>query len=389
VVELRGDEALVVFSSAHRALRSAVELQERFAAETERAPVLPLQVGIGLDAGEALPVKGGYRGAALNLAAWLCQLAGPGEVLASDTVTNLARRVEGIDYRERGMVQLKGFADPVRVFQVASSADPPIGVVESGRSTGSGTGSQAPEQRLPIGGFLGALPSGPLVARAEELAQILSAVDEVMTGEGRLVMLAGEPGAGKTRLAQEVTLAVRNRGFTIAAGSCFEPRQSVPYYPFLDALASLYGVVPPTLRSSIPQRWPHLGRLLPEVGIMAPTESIDTQEDQERLFRAVTGFVSVVAESTPIAVLLDDLHWADQSTLDLLGHLARHTRDRRVLLVGAYRDVEVGRQHRLSGVVGPPQAEAASGRGRGPGAVIGRGAGQASSRAGLALPPGR
>ena len=79
---------------------------------------LPLAVGIGLDAGEAVPVDGGYRGGALNLAARLCSLAGPGEVLVSPGVTHFARKVEGLDYVERGAVRLKGLEKPVDVVAV-------------------------------------------------------------------------------------------------------------------------------------------------------------------------------------------------------------------------------------------------------------------------------
>jgi DNA-binding SARP family transcriptional activator/class 3 adenylate cyclase len=122
VIELRGDEALAVFASARQALRAAVELQECCGQETMADATLPLKVGIGLDAGEAVPVEGGYRGAALNLAARLCSLAEPGEVLTSDGVVHLARKVEGLDYVERGLVHLKGFAEPVRAVEVLPAA---------------------------------------------------------------------------------------------------------------------------------------------------------------------------------------------------------------------------------------------------------------------------
>src|SRR5918911_3014531 len=118
VLELRGDEALAVFGSARQALRAAVAVQASFADATAANPVLPLAVGMGLDAGEAVPVEGGYRGGALNLAARLCSLAGPGEVFASAEVVHLARVVEGLRYVERGQVQLKGLAAPVRVLHV-------------------------------------------------------------------------------------------------------------------------------------------------------------------------------------------------------------------------------------------------------------------------------
>jgi ABC-type transport system substrate-binding protein/class 3 adenylate cyclase len=113
LIELRGDEALVVFDSTRQALRAAVELQERFAAAG-----LARGVGIGLDAGEAVPVGEGYRGGALNLAARLCSLAGPGEVLASETVLQLASAVDGIRYGERRSERVKGLSRPVTLFEV-------------------------------------------------------------------------------------------------------------------------------------------------------------------------------------------------------------------------------------------------------------------------------
>lgn len=123
VIELRGDEALAVFASTRQALRAAVDLQSRFLEETKADPSLPLGVGIGVDAGEAVPVEGGYRGGALNLAARLCGQARPGEILASQEAIHLARRIDGIDYRERGALHLKGMREPVRAVAVASATE--------------------------------------------------------------------------------------------------------------------------------------------------------------------------------------------------------------------------------------------------------------------------
>ncbi|MDP8957018.1 MAG: adenylate/guanylate cyclase domain-containing protein, partial [Actinomycetota bacterium] len=118
VIELRGDEALAVFASPRQALRAAVGLQTRFSEETSADPTLPLRVGIGLDAGEAVPVEGGFRGAPLNVAARLCAQAAPGEVLASNEVVHLARRVEGMRFLEQAPLQLKGLAQPIHVMKV-------------------------------------------------------------------------------------------------------------------------------------------------------------------------------------------------------------------------------------------------------------------------------
>jgi branched-chain amino acid transport system substrate-binding protein len=127
VIELRGDEALCVFRSARQALRAAVELQTRFRERVDDQPAFPLGIGVGLDSGEAVPIEGGYRGGALNLAARLCSIAAPGQILASETVTSLARTLEGVRFVDRRPVRLKGLEKPVRVIEVVPEAElPPV-----------------------------------------------------------------------------------------------------------------------------------------------------------------------------------------------------------------------------------------------------------------------
>ena len=125
MIELRGDEALAAFDSARQAILAAAHAQDRFLEETVADPSLPLPVGIGLDAGEAVPLEAGYRGGALNLAARLCGRAGPGEILASQGVVHLARKVEGVRYLDRGDLHLKGLAEPIRVIRVISEQGDP------------------------------------------------------------------------------------------------------------------------------------------------------------------------------------------------------------------------------------------------------------------------
>ena len=147
VIELRGDEALAVFSSARQAIRAALDLQARFVEETLADPSLPLPVGIGIDAGEAVPVAGGYRGGALNLAARLCGQAGPGEVLASAEAVHLARKIDGVLYVDRGTVQLKGLEEPVRVIKVIPEGDDPADLLKPITQPGSSTTARRSEGR--------------------------------------------------------------------------------------------------------------------------------------------------------------------------------------------------------------------------------------------------
>ena len=158
VLELRGDEALCVFSSARAALWAAVELQQRFRERIDGEPAFPLGVGIGLDAGEAVPTEGGYRGRALNVASRLCSLARPGEILASETVRNLAGRQARATYSPRRPTRVKGIAEPVRLVEVVPETElPPVPALPP-------PSRRLPNRRLLLGTALAAALATALVA---------------------------------------------------------------------------------------------------------------------------------------------------------------------------------------------------------------------------------
>ena len=126
LVELRGDEALAVFTSPRQAIRAAVDLQARFGDETGANSEVPLKVGMGIDSGEAVELENGsFRGASLNIAARLCGRAHGGDVLVSASTVRLAGRLGGLQYSDRGRVRLKGIPDPVHLYQVYSELDAP------------------------------------------------------------------------------------------------------------------------------------------------------------------------------------------------------------------------------------------------------------------------
>ncbi|HEY8686623.1 MAG TPA: adenylate/guanylate cyclase domain-containing protein, partial [Chloroflexota bacterium] len=184
VYELVGDQAVAVFTSSRQAMRAAVALQQRMAEERTADPSFPVTIGIGLDAGEAVPVEGGYRGGPLNLAARLCARAAAGEIFASAGVIHLARVVADIDVRDRGFASFKGMAEPVRVVQVGAAGTLPESLPPLETPTRST--NLAPQ----LTSFIG---------RAEERARVKD-----MLADSRLVTLAGTGGAGKTRLAVQV-----------------------------------------------------------------------------------------------------------------------------------------------------------------------------------------
>ncbi|MFN2590052.1 MAG: AAA family ATPase [Actinomycetota bacterium] len=214
VIELRGDEALAVFDSARQAIRAAVELQRRFVDETVADPGLPFPVGIGLDAGEAVPVEGGYRGGALNLAARLCSLAGPAEILASREVVHLARKVEGVTSVERGPVALKGIPDAVHVVRLRAEAADVSEDIAFRRALGPAAIRLAP----PVSGPMVANPYKGLRAFEEGDAPDFFGREELTAqlaqrlAQTRFLAVVGPSGSGKSSVVRAGLIPALRRG---------------------------------------------------------------------------------------------------------------------------------------------------------------------------------
>jgi ATP/maltotriose-dependent transcriptional regulator MalT len=176
---------------------------------------------------------------------------------------------------------------------------------------------------------------GVLIGRDSERAELEGIVDEALAGQGALVLLAGEAGVGKTRLAEEVLAA---SGAAFLRGSC---RPSAPAYgPLVAALRDHLRAEPDGL-SGVMRLRDHLALLLPELGEAAEGS------DRATLFEAVRCALASVARDRPAAILLDDLQWSDEATLELLAALAGPVRELPVLVVGAYRSDEITREHPL------------------------------------------
>ena len=246
VVELRGDEALAVFDSARQAIRASIELQRRFVDETVEDPTFPLPVGIGLDAGEAVPVDGGYRGGALNLAARLCGIAGPGEVLASLTITHLARKVDGVAYVDRGPIGLKGLAEPVQVIRLRAEANDPADDMAFRRALGSSAVRLAPAvpgaiARNPYKG-LRAFEEGDapdFFGREELVGELVKRVKQ-----SRFLAVVGPSGSGKSSVVRAGLIPLLRRG-AIAGSEGWHIADMFPGAHPLDGLeAALLRVAP-------------------------------------------------------------------------------------------------------------------------------------------------
>jgi WD40 repeat protein/class 3 adenylate cyclase len=200
-LEFRGDEVMAAFTSARQAIRTAAALQAAFVEATIADPAFPLPVGMGLDAGEAVEVQGGYRGGALNLAARLCSLAGPGEILASEGVVHLARRVDGIAQVERGSAQLKGLTEPVRVIQLVRAGWDPQEDVAYQAAIGPVPTTQfvGVQDVCPYRGLASFQPEdgGRFFGRDALVASLVEQLDR-----GRVLFVVGPSGSGKSSVVR-------------------------------------------------------------------------------------------------------------------------------------------------------------------------------------------
>ena len=176
------------------------------------------------------------------------------------------------------------------------------------------------------------------IGRGDELARLEVARARVEAGSGSTVVIGGEAGIGKTRLVEEFARAVAARGGTVLAGSCLPSGgRATPYAPFVEALrGSIRMVEPGRLPALLGPGRRELARLLPELetGTPAPAAAIDMDlHGQARLFEAVLAFLERVCRHEPCLVVIDDLQWADEGTVELLPFLLRNTRSSRILFV--------------------------------------------------------
>ncbi|MFI6501269.1 AAA family ATPase [Nonomuraea typhae] len=180
--------------------------------------------------------------------------------------------------------------------------------------------------------------NGLLIGRSAELRKLLRVLEIAGDGTAGVALLGGDAGIGKTRLVSELVAQARERGFNVLIGQCAELGDALPYLPLADALRG----AGPALRAAIAER-PVLEQLLPG-GEIAPSTGLT----QQRLFGSLLGLLGAVQ---PVLFVIEDLHWADRSTRDLLVFLSRMLQTERVCLVGTYRTDDLHRRHPLRSVL--------------------------------------
>jgi eukaryotic-like serine/threonine-protein kinase len=183
-----------------------------------------------------------------------------------------------------------------------------------------------------------------LVGREHELAQLHSGLDRAFAGHGSLFLLVGEPGIGKSRVAEELLREARKRGAVALAGRCWEAGGAPAYWPWVQSLrAYVERTERSDLRAQLGNSAGDIAQMLPELRELAPdapAPSVDSEGARFRLFDATARFLKAAAATQPIVLVLDDLHAADEPSLLLLRFLAAELGGSRVLVIGTYRNVD-------------------------------------------------
>ena len=215
----------------------------------------------------------------------------------------------------------------------------------------------APPQRRELARHpLDAAGQIPLVGREQELAFLADGWQAALCGGCSLLLVSGEAGVGKTRLAQEFADQQRWQGVRVLQGRCYEFERLLPYQPVAEALSALPLAAAAAAAAAVPG-WviAQAARLVPEIfgrepalpeTASAPQGAQD--ETQERLFEAVSRFLAQLADQAPLLLVLEDLHWATDSTLQLLHYLARAIVAQPVLIVGTLRPEAIPAAHPLA-----------------------------------------
>jgi len=339
-VKTIGDALMVSYTSAADALSGAVAMQRSIDRRNRRAEGPALAMRIGVSAGDATFEDDDWFGTPVIEASRLCAEADGGQILVSDLVRALAGSRSQLALTPLGELDLKGLPAAIAVCEVAWTPE-------------SHTSDDVAS--VPLPGFVETSPAFPFAGRSAERENLITAWKEAAEGTRRVVLVSGEPGVGKTRLVTETVKLAHEQGALLLWGRCAE-ELDVPYQPFAEALRHYVHSVPvDRLRDELGALGGEMTRLIPDLAHLIPElpEPVRTESETERhrLFESVSDLLEAVSRSTPIVLVLDDVHWADKPSLLLLRHLLRRPAATPLLILATYRDTDLDRSHPLSDVL--------------------------------------
>ncbi|MFY9614653.1 MAG: AAA family ATPase [Candidatus Dormiibacterota bacterium] len=329
-----GEGFIVVFDDTANAMRCAIEVQ-RGADAYNLTHDGAMAARVGLNAGPPIRDEEDFFSTPVMVVRRLCEAATPGQVLASENVTELAQGGDGFRFADIGEIELRGLTRPLRAFAVSPAA-------EAGAPQPAATGFRAASAETFVG-------------READLGQLGDLWSGAEGGKRRLVLVSGEPGMGKTALAMRLAEQVQAAGGTVLYGRC-DQAALVPFAPFAEAIrAHIAGCSDLDLAKEVAPVGSELSRLLPELlerlPQVGPPPQLSPEEARYRLFDAVRKLLAAIAADRALLLVLDDLHWCDRGSLLLFGFITRELPTARLMILGTYRDNEVDRRHPLAAAI--------------------------------------
>jgi class 3 adenylate cyclase/tetratricopeptide (TPR) repeat protein len=332
-VKTAGDSFMVAFDSARKGIECAVSVQRALHDYNRQHPAHPVKVRIGLHTGEAIRAGNDLFGTSVDAAARIMAKADGEQILVSDVLKSILGAAKDLSFKDHKRVQLKGFPERWRLWEVAWRSEAEAVAAEAiAAGVPSGTGRT------------------PYVGRSEERSLLRQAVSRAIAGSGGVALIAGEAGLGKTRLVDEIAAEAKASGMFVVRGHCYDMEGSLPYIPFVEAIE--YGLTVTTadvFRSAMGDAGPEIARFVPKVRVaypdLPPPLALPSDQARHYMFESVCDFFERAAAIQPLMIVLEDLHWADESTTRLLESVARRVGRAPLLVIGTYRDVDLHAGH--------------------------------------------
>src|SRR5579859_2568601 len=212
-------------------------------------------------------------------------------------------------------------------------------------------GEAIPQHHLQAGTSNSMLTRPALVGRSAEMGRLVAGLERVARGQGCVTFLAGSAGIGKTRLAHEALALARERGFLVLEGSAYALEGRLAYAPILAAFGPFLRRLDSPHQTRLVSGLPDLGQLFTDLHLPAPLPLGDPALEKTRLFEAVARLFERLTRETPVLLFLDDLHWADPASIELLHYLTRSIADQAVFVLGTYRPEEIDTARGLRSLV--------------------------------------
>jgi class 3 adenylate cyclase/DNA-binding CsgD family transcriptional regulator len=353
IVKHTGDGFLAEFPTVLAAVECAVGIQSQMGLRNESLENgRRFEFRIGINLGDIIVDSEDIHGDGVNIAARLEAIAEAGGVCISADVYRQVRNKPGFEFEDLGEHSVKNIAAPIQVYRVTRDelVEKPADLSTTPDPFPPDSGVKKDEN--PLEAMLENMastrqqPPTMLVGRESEKQSLSEAYAEARQGSGNITLIRGEPGIGKSCLASTFAEAVKDDSTWVVYGQCHETLGSPPFWPWLQILRNLQ-LTDDSLGLSPAAIFGDLAAADKQQNRSSSLLSSDIGSDQFLLFSKIANVLAQYASQRTLILVIDDLHWADKSSLLLLSHICRRLSQQAMLVIGTYRDIEITRKHPL------------------------------------------